>query len=106
MAEAVICNRDEVFSFYEHLLDLIETTRLSEQFPEWCELEREFVALFGEKIFSECYGHFRETTKMMSSESTVDLHKLKAMLEETLANETPETLNQWLDEQEKLDKNV
>lgn len=104
MAEALICNRDEVFSFYEHLLDLIETTRLSEKFPEWCELEREFVALFGENIFSECYDHFRDLTEMVSSESTVDLHKLNAMLEEALANETLESLNRWLDE--KLDKNV
>lgn len=61
---------------------------------------------WSKKFFSERYVHSRDLTEMVSSESTVDLHKLKAMLEEALANETLESLNRWLDEQEKLDKNV
>jgi hypothetical protein len=34
----------------------------------------------------------------------IDLEKLNRMLDEALAAETPESLNAWLDEQEKADR--
>ncbi len=48
-------NKEDVIGFYEKLLDLTEQERMSERYPEWCELERMFVELFGEKTFRDHY---------------------------------------------------
>ena len=41
---------------YSHLLDLVENERISEHYSEWCDLEREYIALFGENVFADYFG--------------------------------------------------
>lgn len=45
------CDKKQALTFYEHLLDLVEKERMSKNYSEWCELEREYIALIGEKHF-------------------------------------------------------
>ena len=49
------CDKKQALSFYEHLLDLVEKERMSKNYSEWCELEREYIALVGEKHFTEYF---------------------------------------------------
>lgn len=55
-SKTIICDKKQALSFYEHLLDLVEKERMSKNFSEWCELEREYITLIGEKHFTE---HFK-----------------------------------------------
>ncbi|MCZ2855469.1 MAG: hypothetical protein O2U62_00075 [Candidatus Bathyarchaeota archaeon] len=41
------CDKAEVLKFYEHLLGVVEKLRMSEHFSELCELESEYISLFG-----------------------------------------------------------
>lgn len=50
------CGKDNALTFYDHLLDLVGQERMSKNFSEWCELEKEYIALIGEKHFTE---HFK-----------------------------------------------
>lgn len=56
-SKTIKCDKKQALSFYEHLLDLVEKERMSKNFSEWCELEREYIALIGERHFIE---HFRK----------------------------------------------
>lgn len=49
------CDKKQALAFYEHLLDLVERERMSKNFSEWCELEREYIALIGEEHFTEYF---------------------------------------------------
>lgn len=49
------CDKKQALTFYEHLLDLVERERMSKNYSEWCELEREYIALIGEKHFTEYF---------------------------------------------------
>lgn len=55
-SKTIKCDKKQALSFYEHLLDLVEKERMNKNFSEWCELEREYIALIGEKHFTE---HFK-----------------------------------------------
>lgn len=55
-SKTIKCDKKQALTFYEHLLDLVEKERMSKNFSEWCELEREYIALIGEKHFTE---HFK-----------------------------------------------
>lgn len=56
------CDKKHALTFYEHLLDLVEEERMSKNYSKWCELEREYIALIGEKYFTE---HFNYGNKEM-----------------------------------------
>lgn len=49
------CDKKQALTFYEHLLDLVEKERMSKNFSEWCELEREYITLIGEEHFTEYF---------------------------------------------------
>ena len=51
-----MCNKESVCKFYAHLLDMVENERMSEHYPKWCDLESEYIALFGEMVFIEYFG--------------------------------------------------
>lgn len=54
--EMLTCNKERVCKFYAHLLDMVENERMNEHYPEWCDLESEYIALFGEMVFIEYFG--------------------------------------------------
>ena len=60
--KTIDCDKKQALTFYEHLLDLVEKDRMSKNYSEWCELEREYIALIGEKYFTE---HFNYGNKEM-----------------------------------------
>ncbi len=60
--DTIECDKKQALTFYEHLLDLVEEERMSKNYSEWCELEREYIALIGEKYFTE---HFNYGNKEM-----------------------------------------
>lgn len=49
------CDKKQALTFYEHLLDLVEKERMSKNFSEWCELEREYIALIGKEHFTKYF---------------------------------------------------
>lgn len=51
----LIEDEEKIIEFHEHLVDLVEELRLNENYPELCDLETEFIELFGEEIFQEHY---------------------------------------------------
>ena len=53
------CEKSKAMQLYSHLLDLIENERMSEHYSEWCDLEREYIALFGENVFADYFGSKR-----------------------------------------------
>lgn len=50
------CEKSKAMQLYSHLLDLVENERMSEHYSEWCGLEREYIALFGENVFADYFG--------------------------------------------------
>lgn len=54
--EILTCEKSKAMKFYSHLLDLVENERMSEHYSEWCDLEREYIALFGENVFADYFG--------------------------------------------------
>lgn len=53
----LIEDENKIIKFYEHLLDLVEKERLSPNFSEFCDLETEFIKLFGEELFRKHNWH-------------------------------------------------
>lgn len=58
--DVLTCDKAEVLKFYEYLLDVVGKLRMSEHFPELCELESEYESLFGgeEAFGSMFYSEF------------------------------------------------
>lgn len=54
--ELLTCEKSKAMQLYSHLLDLVENERISEHYSEWCDLEREYIALFGENVFAALFG--------------------------------------------------
>lgn len=54
--EILTCKKSKAMQLYSHLLDLVENERISEHYSEWCDLEREYIALFGENVFADYFG--------------------------------------------------
>ena len=54
--ELLTCEKSKAMQLYSHLLDLVENERISEHYSEWCDLEREYIALFGENVFADYFG--------------------------------------------------
>lgn len=54
--ELLTCEKSKAMQLYSHLLDLVENERISEHCSEWCDLEREYIALFGENVFADYFG--------------------------------------------------
>ena len=50
------CEKSKAMQLYSHLLDLVENERMSEHYSKWCDLEREYIALFGENVFADYFG--------------------------------------------------
>ena len=57
--ELLTCKKSKAMQLYSHLLDLVENERMSEHYSEWCDLEREYIALFGENVFADYFGSKR-----------------------------------------------
>lgn len=53
--EMLISHKEKVCEFYSHLLDLVEKDCTSKYYSEWCNLEREYISLFGDKHFIEYF---------------------------------------------------
>lgn len=53
----LIEDENKIIKFYKHLLDLVEKERLSPNFSEFCDLETEFIKLFGEELFRKHNQH-------------------------------------------------
>lgn len=54
--EILTCEKSKAMQLYSHLLDLVENERISEHYSEWCDLEREYIALFGENVSADYFG--------------------------------------------------
>lgn len=54
--EILTCEKSKAMQLYSHLLDLVENERIIEHYSEWCDLEREYIALFGENVFADYFG--------------------------------------------------
>lgn len=54
--EILTCEKSKAMQLYSHLLDLVENERISEHYSKWCDLEREYIALFGENVFADYFG--------------------------------------------------
>lgn len=54
--EVLTCEKSKAMQLYSHLLDLVENERMSEHYSGWCDLEREYIALFGENVFADYFG--------------------------------------------------
>lgn len=54
--EMLTCEKSKAMRLYSHLLDLVENERMSEHYSGWCDLEREYIALFGENVFADYFG--------------------------------------------------
>ena len=54
--EILTCEKSKAMQLYSHLLDLVENERIIEHYSEWCGLEREYIALFGENVFADYFG--------------------------------------------------
>ena len=54
--EILTCEKSKAMQLYSHLLDLVENERMSEHYSKWCNLEREYIALFGENVFADYFG--------------------------------------------------
>lgn len=54
--EMLTCEKSKAMQLYSHLLDLVENERMSEHYSKWCDLEREYIALFGENVFADHFG--------------------------------------------------
>ena len=54
--EILTCEKSKAMQLYSHLLDLVENERMSEHYSKWCDLEREYIALFGENVFADYFG--------------------------------------------------
>lgn len=54
--EMLTCEKSKAMQLYSHLLDLVENERMSEHYSKWCDLEREYIALFGENVFADYFG--------------------------------------------------
>lgn len=54
--EMLTCEKSKAMQLYSHLLDLVENERISEHYSEWCDLEREYIALFEENVFADYFG--------------------------------------------------
>ena len=54
--EILTCEKSKAMQLYSHLLDLVENERMSEHYSKWCDLEREYTALFGENVFADYFG--------------------------------------------------
>lgn len=50
------CEKSKAMQLYSHLLDLVENERMSKHYSKWCDLEREYIALFGENVFADYFG--------------------------------------------------
>lgn len=68
--DMLTCNKDSVCKFYSHLLDMVENERMSEHYPEWCDLESEYIALYGEKAFAD---YFRADTKQAPAKTKFEV---------------------------------
>lgn len=56
--KAIDCDKKQAFTFYEHLLDLVEKERMSKNYSEWCELEEEYINMIGEDYFMEYFKNY------------------------------------------------
>lgn len=54
--EILTCKKSKAMQLYSHLLDLVENERMSEHYSKWCDLERGYIALFGENVFADYFG--------------------------------------------------
>ena len=54
--EILTCEKSKAMQLYSNFLDLVESERMSEHYSEWCDLEREYIALFGENAFADYFG--------------------------------------------------
>lgn len=54
--EILTCKKSKAMQLYSHLLDLVDSERMSEHYSEWCDLEREYIALFGENAFADYFS--------------------------------------------------
>ena len=54
--ELLTCEKSKAMQLYSHLLDLVENERMSEHYSKWCDLEREYIALFGENVVADHFG--------------------------------------------------
>ena len=68
--ELLTCEKSKAMQLYSHLLDLVENERMSEHYSEWCDLEREYIALFGENVFADYFGSKCLTDEPSSVPST------------------------------------
>lgn len=57
------CDKKQALIFYEHLLDLVEKEKMSKNYSEWCELEREYIAMISEKHFTEHFKNYGNNEK-------------------------------------------
>lgn len=60
--ETLICSKDRVCKFYSHLLDLVNTKSLDSHYSEWCDLESEYISIFGEEVFSDYFKQQNQET--------------------------------------------
>ena len=54
--EILTCEKSKAMQLYSNLLDLVDSERMSEHYSKWCDLEREYIALFGENVFSDYFS--------------------------------------------------
>ena len=54
--EILTCEKSKAMQLYSNFLDLVESERMSEHYSEWCDLEREYIVLFGENAFADYFG--------------------------------------------------
>lgn len=53
--EILTCEKSKAMQLYSNFLDLVESERMSEHYSEWCDLEREYITLFGENVFADYF---------------------------------------------------
>lgn len=83
------CNKKKALLFYEHLLDLVENSGINKNFTEWCNLESEYIALFGEEIFKEHYKNIlsQNSTENCDNENTISICENKESYIKTCTGE-------------------
>lgn len=76
--EMLTCNKESVCKFYAHLLDMVENERMSEHYPKWCDLESEYIALFGEKAFADYFRPDAEQAPTKPKFEVGDIVRIKS----------------------------
>lgn len=54
--EILTCEKSKAMQLYSNFLDLVESERMSEHYSKWCDLEGEYIALFGKNAFADYFG--------------------------------------------------